>query len=776
MKRTLIPLIYITVFLPIIFVAVLFWLINAGYLGFMPGFEDLENPKSNIASQVMSEDNAILGGYFIENRTYATFDELSPNLVTALLATEDYRFEKHAGIDAIALMRVLSGLMSGANKGGGSTLTQQLAKNLFPRDTATFSTAIGRAAHMGLIKFKEWATAVKLERNYTKKEIMVMYLNTVAFGGNAFGIRAASRTFFNKSPKTLKVEEAAVLVGLLKAPSMYNPVRNEMRSRQRRNVVLSQMVKYKYLTKEEYDSLAILPITLDYNILDHNAGLATYFRETLRVYLNAENPFDRNYRDAERYQRDSALWMNDPLYGWCNKNFKPDGSKYNLYRDGLKIHTTLNSRMQEYAEEAVFNHMAYDLQPAFYAEKRNSNTAPYSNELTPDEVKHITNMSIRRSERYRVLNKEGLSWDEIVKSFKTKTEMRVFSYRGDIDTIMTPLDSIKYYKHFLHCGFMAMDPRTGEVKAYVGGINYKHFKYDAVGSGKRQVGSTFKPFLYTLAMQEGYTPCYQVPNVPVTFLLPTGDTWTPQSVGNAKYDRKMVTLKWGLANSVNNISAWLMQQFKPKAVIDVVRLMGIESYIPEVPSICLGSADITLFEMVGAYATFANKGIHVKPLLVTKIEDKNGNILSTFGPQKNEAISENAAYLMIDLLKGVVNQGTSVRLRFKYELMNEIAAKTGTTNNHSDGWFMALVPKLACGVWVGGEERSIHFDNLSAGQGANMALPVFAMFMQKVYADPTLNIKTSDVFEKPETINYNLDCESLDGSSFIDGNEDEFFN
>jgi len=745
-------------------------------MGFMPGFEDLENPKSNIASQVKSEDNVLLGNYFIENRTYATFDELSPYLVSALIATEDYRFEKHAGIDGIALIRVVAGIMTGSNKGGGSTLTQQLAKNLFPRDTTVYNSFIGRASNMALIKFKEWATAVKLERNYTKKEILVMYLNTVAFSGNAYGIKAASRTFFNKSTRTLKAEEAAVLIGLLKAPSYYNPVRNTERSTIRRNVVLSQMRKYEFLSTHDYDSISAMPLKLDYLVQDHNVGLATYFRETLRLYLNASNPFDKTYSNTQKYTEDSLLWINDPLYGWCNKNFKPDGSKYDLYRDGLRIYTTINSKMQEYAEQAVSDHMTYDLQPAFNMEKKGSSIAPYSNELTPDEVKHISMLSIRRSERYRVLKTMGMSWDEIVANFKTKTDMRIFSHKGEIDTVMTPIDSIKYYKHFLHCGFMAMDQHTGEIKAYVGGINYKHFKYDAVKSGKRQVGSTFKPFLYTLAMQEGYTPCYKVPNVPITFLLPTGETWTPASSGYKKYERQMVTLKWGLANSINNISAWLMQQFKPKAVIDVVRLMGVQSYIPEVPSICLGSADISLFEMVGAYATFANKGIHITPMPVSKIEDKNGNILATFSAFKNEAISENAAFLMLDLLKGVVNQGTSVRLRSKYELYNEIAAKTGTTNNHSDGWFMAIIPKLTCGVWVGGEERSIHFDNISEGQGANMALPIFAMFIQKVYADPTLDVKAEDVFEQPENMNYNLDCDSMYENDIIEGSsEDEFF-
>ncbi len=758
MNRKYLPLIYVTVFAPIVLLGLFLWMINLGVFGFMPSFDDLENPKSNVASHVISEDGVTLGLYYVENRTYTQFDELSPYLVSALIATEDFRFEKHAGIDGWALLRVATGVLTGTNKGGGSTITQQLAKNLFPRDTTSYSNKLAKNLNLGLAKFKEWITAVKLERNYTKKEILVMYLNTVSFGLNSYGIVAASRTYFNKSPKTLKAEEAALLIGLLKAPSYYSPIKNYQKALGRRNVVLRQMYRYDFLTKHEYDSLKNLPITLEYMPESHNMGLATYFREWLRMYLLAQNPMEMRYRDREKFLNDSVLWVSDPLYGWINKNLKPDGTKYDLYRDGLKIYTTLNSHIQKYAEEAVFEHMAYDLQPAFYAEKRRQSYAPYSTELTPDEVKYITELSIRRSERYRVLRNQGLSWDEIIKNFKTKTEMRIFSYKGEIDTVMTPLDSIRYYKFFLHCGFVAVENNTGAVKAYVGGINYKHFKFDAIQS-KRQVGSTFKPFLYTLAMQEGFSPCYKVPNVPVTFLLPTGESWTPQSVGKPEFDRKMVTLKWGLANSVNNISAWLMQRFKPKAVIDVVRLMGIRSFIPEVPSICLGSADISLWEMTGAYSTFGSKGIFSSPYVVTRIEDKDGNIISTFKTTKTEAISEKAAYLMLELLKAVVNQGTSVRLRTKYELFNEIGAKTGTTNNHSDGWFMAVIPKLTCGTWVGGEERSIHFDNLSMGQGANMALPVFALFIKKVYDDPTLNISINDTFDIPKDQNLDLKCD-----------------
>jgi penicillin-binding protein 1A len=764
--------------LPVIAFSLLFILISTDKMGFMPTFEDLENPENNIASQVYSADNVALGNYFYQNRTYSNFDDLSPNIVNALIATEDYRFERHAGIDGVALLRVLYGVVTLSHKGGGSTITQQLAKNLFPRDTTNYKSKLSYYSNLSLTKFKEWVTAVKLERNYTKEEILVMYLNTVYFGYHSYGIKAAAKTFFNTTTKKLDVNQAATLVGLLKAPSYYSPVRHPDRAKYRRNIVLNQMKKYNYITTEQYDTLSVKPVELEFKVQDHNVGLATYFREYLRLKLNKKNPFEQEYTNRSRFTRDSINWVDDPVYGWCNKNFKPNGETYDLYKDGLKIYTTLDSRMQKYAEEAMHDHLSKDLQIEFTKEKRYGSKGPFTDDLEEEQIDQIMINSMKRSARFWNMKSKGKSEETIKKAFKKPTEMTVFSYKGEIDTVMTPWDSLLYYKYFLHSGFMAADPQNGHVKAYVGGINFKHFKFDHVTGGKRQVGSTFKPFLYTLAMQEGYSPCYKVPNVPVTFTLPTGETWTPESVGPDRFKRKNITLKTGLAHSINNISAWLMQQFKPKAVIDITRLMGVSSDIPEVPSIALGSADLSLYEMVSAYTTYANKGIHTTPLFITRIEDKNGNVLAQFKSRKNEAISENAAYLMLNLLQGVVNAGTSIRLRIKYELKGEIAGKTGTTNNQSDGWFMGVVPKLVAGVWTGGEERSIHFDGISLGQGANMALPVYALFIQKVFADSTLHISPEDIFEEPENFHMNLNCEetNLDDNTEIENPNEEFFN
>ncbi|MFO7863630.1 MAG: transglycosylase domain-containing protein [Salinivirgaceae bacterium] len=764
--------------LPILGLAILFMLIASGKMGFMPTFEDLENPDNNVASQVYTEDNVLLGNYYIQLRTYINFDDLSPNIVNALIATEDYRFEKHAGIDGIALARVFYGLMTGSNKGGGSTITQQLAKNLFPRDTTRYNSKLSYYTNIGLTKFKEWVTAVKLEKNYTKEEILVMYLNTVYFGNHSFGIKSAAKTFFNTTPKNLTINEAATLVGVLKAPSYYSPIQNPERAQQRRNVVLNQMRKYEFISEKSYDTLSNKPLELSFEVQDHNVGMGTYVREYLRLKLNKPNPFEQNYQNSERFKSDSASWVDDPVYGWCNKNFKPDGEPYNLYTDGLKIYSTINSKIQRYAEEAVWEHMSKDLQLAFFEEKKHNRKGPFSDDLDHEQIKSIMKQSMKRCTRYGNMRSRNVSSKEIEKVFNTPTKMRVFTLNGEVDTTMTPMDSIWYYKHFLQSGFMAADPKNGHVKAYVGGIDFKHFKYDHISGGRRQVGSTFKPFLYTLAMQEGYSPCYKVPNVPVTITLPTGETWTPESVGPDRFKRKTVTLKTGLAHSINNISAWLMQQFKPKAVIDIVRLMGVESPIPEVPSIALGSADLSLFEMVSAYTTYANKGIHTSPIFITRIEDKNGNILEEFKAQKNEAISENAAYLMINLLQAVVNEGTSIRLRYKYELEGEIGGKTGTTNNQSDGWFMGIVPKMVAGVWTGGEERSIHFDGISLGQGANMALPIYGLFMQKVHADSTLNISPKDTFPEPENFYMKLDCKTEGSQTEEHGKDfdDEFFN
>ncbi len=773
-----IRLFWALVTIPVLTIIILFVLISYEKMGKMPTFEELENPESNLASEIYSQDSVLLGTVFWDNRSYTEYEELPQNIIDALIATEDVRFHNHSGIDARGLARVFvySILMNNSSSGGGSTITQQLAKNLFPRDTTTYHTTIGRKLHLGISKFKEWVTAVKLERNYTKDEIIGMYLNTVPFGGITYGIKSATKTYFNTVPDSLKVEESALLVGLLKAPTYYSPVRHPERSRLRRNVVLSQMNKYGYLTNEEFDSLSVLPIELNYKVQDHNQGLATYFREYLRVTLNKSKPDKKNYFSWTDYKNDSIEWITNPLYGWCNKNKKPDGSTYDLYRDGLKIYTTLDSRMQKYAEEAVVEHLANELQADFNLEQENNPNSPYYEELSGEELQDVIDLAMRRTERYRSLRRKGLEMDSIKAVFNTPTEMTVFSWEGERDTIMTPLDSLLYYKNFLRAGFLSMNPHNGYVKAYVGGPNFKHFKYDHITQGKRQVGSTIKPFLYTLAMQEGYSPCHQVPNVPSTFMV-NDSTWTPKNSGPSSKDGQMVTLKWGLANSVNWISAWLIKQFNPVSVIDVMQKMGITSRIAAVPSIFLGTSDISLQEMVGAYSTFANKGVHTQPIYVTRIEDKNGNILARFTSTQNEAISEQTAYLMTHLLQSVVKEGSGGRIRWRYELYNEIGGKTGTTQNQSDGWFMGVTPNLVSGTWVGGEDRAIHFKGLTQGGGHNMALPIFALYMQKIYSDSTIvSVTTDDKFEKPLNFSIEVDCDKYNENNKEEVDYDnEFF-
>ena len=764
--KSYVRLFWVLFTIPVFTIILLFALISFEKLGEMPTFEELENPENDLASEIYSDDGVLLGNFYYRNRSYVNYEDLSPNLVNALIATEDIRFRKHSGVDARGLGRVFvySILMNNSSSGGGSTITQQLAKNLFPRDTTSYKTSIGRNINLGLSKFKEWVTAVKLEKNYTKNEILVMYLNTVPFGGNSFGIKSAAKTFFNKTTDSLKVEESAVLIGLLKAPTRYSPVRNPERSKLRRNVVMSQMNKYGYLTNEEFDSLSIMPIELNYKVQDHNVGLATYFREHIRLTLNASKPNRKNYWSFDDYKNDLIEWFTNPLYGWCKKNTKPDGSPYNIYRDGLKIYTTLNSKMQQYGEEELVEHLSKELQDDFNKEQENNPNKPYYEELTNEELKDIIDLAIRRTERYRVLRNAGKNTDEIMASFNTPKEMTVFTWTGDIDTTMTPLDSLLYYKNFLRAGFVSIDPHNGYVRAYVGGPNFRHFKYDQASVAKRQVGSTIKPFLYTLAMQEGYSPCHKVPNVANTFII-NDTTWTPKNSGPTSMDGKMVTLEWGLANSVNYISAWLIKQFNPISVIDVMKKMGVRSKIDAVPSIFLGTSDISLLEMVSAYSTFSNKGVHANPLIVTRIEDKNGNVLANFTSTKNEAISEQTAYLMTQLLQSVVKGGSGGRVRWKYQLFNEIGGKTGTTQNNSDGWFMGVTPNLVSGVWVGGEDRSIHFEGTYLGGGHNMALPIFALYMQKVYNDSTLNVTQEDKFEKPLNFNIELDCDKLEGDN-----------
>lgn len=736
----------------IIGVFVFFWLISAGKLGFMPTFEELENPNNRFASEVYFADGPIMNRYFEkENRKYIEYREIPQSVIDALIATEDVRFYDHSGVDVRGLFRVAKGLLTAnTSAGGGSTISQQLAKMLFPResDLNVFELAIR--------KFREWVIAVRLEKSYTKEEILTMYLNKYDFLNLAVGISSAADIYFQVPLDSLKVEQAAMLIGMAKNSSYYNPVRRPELTLNRRNVVLSQMYKYDKITREECDSLKKLPLGLNFKRVDHKEGLATYFREYLRLFMTANKPDRKRYRDLSQFRLDSVAWETNPLYGWCKKNVKVDGSHYDLYSDGLKIYTTLDSRMQKYAEEAVREHLSQDLQPLFDKEKVKKHRPPFSNDMTPAEIEEVLDRSIRQSERYRVLSKQGMSFKEIRKTFDQPLKMQVFTWSGIRDTVMTPLDSIKHYKSFFRSGFMVMQPQTGYIKAYVGGPDYRYFMYDMVSAGKRQVGSTIKPILYTLAMQEGLGPCDKVPNIPQTFILPTGEPWSAR--GGTKRQGEMVTLRWGLANSENNISAWVLKQFTPEAVAQMAHKMGITSFIDPVPSVFLGTAEITVKEMVAAYSIFANKGVYNSPLPVYRIEDKYGNVLQEFRPESREVITENTAYLMCNLLEGVVTGGTGVRLRYKYKLMNPMGGKTGTTQKHADGWFMGVTPDLVGGVWVGAEDRSIHFQNLANGQGASMALPIWAKFLLKAYADPRL--KMSDrPFDRPAGINKRLDCD-----------------
>ena len=736
----------------IIGVFVFFWLISAGKLGFMPTFEELENPNNRFASEVYFADGPIMNRYFEkENRKYIEYREIPQSVIDALIATEDVRFYDHSGVDVRGLFRVAKGLLTAnTSAGGGSTISQQLAKMLFPRESDL------NVFELVIRKFREWVIAVRLEKSYTKEEILTMYLNKYDFLNLAVGISSAADIYFQVPLDSLKVEQAAMLIGMAKNSSYYNPVRRPELTLNRRNVVLSQMYKYDKITREECDSLKKLPLGLNFKRVDHKEGLATYFREYLRLFMTANKPDRKRYRDLSQFRLDSVAWKTNPLYGWCKKNVKVDGSHYDLYSDGLKIYTTLDSRMQKYAEEAVREHLSQDLQPLFDKEKVKKLRPPFSNDMTPAEIEEVLNRSIRQSERYRVLSKQGMSFDEIRKTFDQPLEMQVFTWNGIRDTVMTPLDSIKHYKSFFRSGFMVMQPQTGYIKAYVGGPDYRYFMYDMVSAGKRQVGSTIKPILYTLAMQEGLGPCDKVPNIPQTFILPTGEPWSAR--GGTKRQGEMVTLRWGLANSENNISAWVLKQFTPEAVAQMAHKMGITSFIDPVPSVFLGTAEITVKEMVAAYSIFANKGVYNSPLPVYRIEDKYGNVLQEFRPESREVITENTAYLMCNLLEGVVTGGTGVRLRYKYKLMNPMGGKTGTTQKHADGWFMGVTPDLVGGVWVGAEDRSIHFQNLANGQGASMALPIWAKFLLKAYADPRL--KMSDrPFDRPAGINKRLDCD-----------------
>ena len=709
----------------LVLIVLFFFGVAKGLFGTMPTFEELENPQTNLATQIISCDGKVLGSYYVENRSNVRYSELSPYLPQALISIEDERFEKHSGIDGKSLFRVAFGVITGNKKGGGSTITQQLAKNLFPRDE-NLSTM-----QLVIRKFQEWITATKLEYNYSKEEIIAMYFNTVAFGHNAYGIRSAAKTYFDKDPKKLNIEESALMAGVVNAPTRFSPVRNPERSLQRRNLVLKSMEKNGYLTQQEYDSISQIPIDMShFGVMDHNSGQATYFREFLRKELTE----------------------------WAETHTRADGKPYNIYRDGLKIYTTIDSRMQRYAEEAVAEFMGGSLQPSFFEHWKNHKNAPFSLR-DKDQIDQILETSMKRSDRYRNLKKQGMCLDSIKADFDKPVPMTLFSWKGPIDTVMTPMDSIRYYKWFLQASLVSIESHTGHVKAYVGGIDYRFFKYDHVTQAQRQVGSTFKPFLYTLAMQEGeYTPCTKIPNIPYNIQLPDGKFWSPRNSGG-KHVNEEISLKYALAQSNNWISAYLMNRFGPQAVIGMARRMGVESPIDAVPSICLGVCDLKLIEMVGAMSTFANQGVYIKPNFITKIEDKNGNVIERFMPEESEAMSEVTAYKMIELMKGVVQSGTGVRLRYYYKLNYPIAGKTGTTQNNSDGYFMGITPDLTTGVWVGAEDRSVHFRSTALGQGSRTALPIWALYMTKVYADPTLSISKGE-FPRPSAadVDLNFDC------------------
>lgn len=764
----------------VVLVGLVFTLIAAGVIGYMPPIEDLENPIDKYASQVYSADNELLGTYSQskENRIYSNYEQLSPYLVQALVATEDARFYNHSGIDMQAVGRAMVKriIFQQESGGGGSTISQQLAKQLYSPPAENFMNRI-------LQKPIEWVIAIQLEKYYTKEEIINLYLNKFDFLNNAVGIQTAAKVYFNKTPKELTIEEAATLIGMCKNPSVFNPKRRPDATRGRRNVVLEQMYKANYITKAELDSLSQLPLTLDYVRVDHKDGLAPYFREYLRKIMTAKKPERSNYASwqSEQYAVDSLAWESDPLYGWCNKNTKSDGTPYSLYTDGLRIYTTVDSRMQTYAEESVKEHFSQELQPLFDKEKKGRSYAPFSSSVAK-QVDSLVYKAMKVTDRYRNLKKEGKSDAEILKIFKKPTDMKVFSWGGEIDTTMTPWDSIRYHKSFLRTGFMAMDPHNGKVKAYVGGIDFKYFQYDMVNIGRRQVGSTMKPFLYSLCMQEGMTPCDQMLYEQTTYTTESGKPWSPRGARTNMLGQ-MVSVRWGLQNSDNIVTAYMMSKTTPYALVRMLHTFGITGKIDPVLALALGTPDVSVGEMAGAYTAFANNGIRVNPLYVTRIEDAYGNTIATFDTRVQEVFDELTATKMLDMLRAVMDGGTGSRIRYKYGLKAPMGGKTGTTQNNSDGWFMGFTPNLVTATWVGGEDRSIHFDRTAQGQGASMALPIYGLFMQKVYADPKLGYTTDEQF-KGTGLNpcagASIDVDSLMNANSIltnpgDGGIDEMF-
>ena len=739
--------IWLIILSPIFLIYLIMSLTAFGFFGELPTFSQLENPENNWATEIVSSDSVVLGKYFYENRSLVKKKQIPVHFINALLATEDIRYREHSGIDFRALVRAAIGVFFSSNSGGASTITQQLSKMLFTKKPASGFDRLKQ-------KLKEWIISAQLERRYTKDEILVMYLNRFDWVNNAVGIKSASKVYFNKEVDSLSINESAMLVGMLKNPSLFNPNRRIEITEKRRNIVLSQMRKYDFISDSVYNQLLPQPIKLDFKKESHTQGLAPYFREFLR----------------------------NKMKSWCKENYKSNGENYNLYTDGLKIYTTIDSRLQRFAEEATVVHMS-SLQKDFYKHWDGQPNAPFPEDFEPEQIELLLSQSMKRSDRYKRLKSYGVDKDKIKEIFNKKVPMSLFSWNGRIDTTLSPMDSLLYSKYFIHSGMMSMEPGSGHVKAYVGGINYENFQYDHVTQGKRQVGSTFKPFLYSLAIQEGYSPCYEVPNVPVVFdkyKWRLEKDWVPKNSGGEDLEGLTLTLKYGLANSINTITAYIMKQFGPHAVVDLARKIGIQSKILAVPSLCLGTFDLSVYEMVGAYSTFANKGVWVEPIFISRIEDKNGVIIEDFTPKSVEAMSEKTADIMVRLLQGVVDgvysptakkrTGTGIRLRYKYGFKNEIGGKTGTTQNQSDGWFMGITPNLVTGVWAGCEDRSVHFRDIQNGQGANMALPIFAEYMQRVYSDTSVSKVFPEKFDISRTIDLSLEC---DESNTI-FNEEEF--
>ncbi len=722
---------------PFVLLLVLLGLTAVGAFGKLPTFEELENPRSNVATEIISEDGKMLRTFYIENRTFVGYDELTPDIIAALVSTEDVRFYGHSGIDYISLARVaLRTIGLGQAQGGGSTITQQLAKNLFKRRGWIVTD-----------KLKEWITAIKLEYNYTKEEIIAMYLNTVFYGSGAYGIKTAAHTFFGKAPSELNLQESATLVGVVNAQTRYNPISNYDNSIRRRNTVMRRMERVGYITEPQYDSLSALPIEVDYHPVSHDEGSGTYFGEMLRLTMQAEKPTRRQYLNDFDYQYELRRWETNPLYGWVHKNKKADGTSYDIYRDGLKIYTTINSAMQRYAEEAVEERLRNEIQPKMDAQFKS--TGVIFQDQSKKQVDEIVERAMRYSDRYRAMEAAGASREQITAAFGTPVAMKLFTYKGMRDTVITPRDSIIHFKKQMRAAFVAIEPRTGHVKAYVGGPDFRYFKYDNAKQGKRQCGSTIKPFVYTFAFSQlGLDPCTPVANWPVTIETYQKEPWTPKEAGNVEYNGEIHPLKWGLAQSRNNYTAWVMKQAgSPEAVADFIHELGIRSWIDPVYALALGTMDVSLFELVGAYTTFANEGVSTEPIFVTKIEDRQGNLISSFLPETFVAINERTAYTTLQVLQEVVNNGTAGRLRWQYGFTGEMGGKTGTSQENRDAWFVGVAPNLVAGAWVGGEDQSVH--PRTAGEGSVIALPIYGEFMKRVYADPKLGVRPTDLFEMP---------------------------